>query len=100
MNKVERKNKIAIMVVMALAVLINSIYFTTITSNAAHQSGCSGMLVYCGVVTNTSSYHHNSQYGICTVYVKELFNYYKCPCGAENVRSYIGYDEIHTQPHG
>ncbi len=100
MNNKVKKNSMVIIAVMAVTILLGSIYIAPIKGSAAHQAGCDGTMYYQGVITRKSGYTHNSQYGSCTVSVTELFDYYVCKCGAENSSSRIERREVHSQPHG
>lgn len=100
MNKKMKKNSMIIIAAMTTIVMLGSIYFAPIKGWAAHQAGCDRAMYYKGVISKTSSYTHNSQYGSCTVSVTELFDYYECKCGAENSSSRIERREVHSQPHG
>ena len=90
---------LAVIIVMILGVIICS----PINSSAAsgHNTTCSQIMKYKGLYTEYSSYTHSSQYGLCTVSVKDTYDKYACDCGASIYLSpRKSHSETHNQPHG
>lgn len=92
--------KKAFTLALCFTVMIGNILFTTVTSNAAHQSTCDTKHYFKYIYNKYPNYSHSSQYGQCQVNVTEVHQYFECQCGDESSSKRINRVESHSQPHG